>query len=164
MTRDPTPYYAAVLKENYNKVQSLRPGATAPDFTLKDEHGRQVSLSSLKGKVVYLDFWGVYCGPCMAEINDHTAQLHEKYKDKNVVFVNICVDASDAEWKNTLFKSQLKGVNLLTQFSDPICSTYNIAGIPHYFLIDQAGRIVDNNAPRPSQGNTLTDALDKLMK
>lgn len=164
MTRDPTPYYAAVLKENYNKVQSLRPGAAAPDFTLKDEHGRQVALSSLKGKVVYLDFWGVYCGPCMAEIKDHTAQLHEKYKDKNVVFVNICVDASENEWKKTLVESQLKGVNLLTQFSDPICSTYNIAGVPHYYLIDQAGRIVDNNAPRPSQGNTLTDALDKLMK
>jgi len=164
LTKDPTPFYAAALKENYNKLQSLKPGAAAPDFTLKDEHGRQVSLSSLKGKVIYLDFWGVYCGPCMAEINDYTTQLHEKYKDKNVVFVNICVDASEKEWKNTLVKSQLNGVNLLTQFSDPLCSTYNISGIPHYYLIDQTGRIVDNNAPRPSQGNTLTDAVDKLIK
>jgi peroxiredoxin len=164
MTRDPAPYYAAALKENYGKLQSLKPGAGAPDFTLKDDHGRQVSLSSLRGKVIYLDFWGVYCGPCMAEINDHTARLHERYKDKNVVFVNICVDASEKEWKNTLVKTQLKGVNLITQFSGPVCSTYNISGIPHYYLIDQAGRIVDNNAPRPSQGNTLTDALDKMIK
>ena len=72
--------------------------------------------------------------------------------------------ASEKEWKNTLVKTQLKGVNLITQFSDPVCSTYNISAIPHYYLIDQTGKIVDNNAPRPSQGNTLTDALDKLIK
>jgi hypothetical protein len=81
-----------------------------------------------------------------------------------VAFVNICVDASEKEWKNTLAKSQLTGVNLSTELASPVCSTYNISGIPHYYLIDQSGRIVDNNAPRPSQGTVLTDAMDKLMK
>jgi peroxiredoxin len=164
LTKDIKPYYADTLKKFYTNMQRVRPGVPAPGFTLTDEKGGSVSLNDLKGKYIFVDFWGVGCGPCISEIKNNIPALHERYKDKNIVFVNICVDANAADWKKSLGELQLKGINLIAEgwADNPVCKAYNIAGIPHYFIIDAAGKIVDNNAPRPWMG-TLNSELDKLL-
>src|SRR5690242_3539579 len=82
-----TPLFRDTLEQFYKNIQRLRPGKQAPAFSLKDDKGKTVSLNDLKGKVVYIDFWGKYCGPCRSDIEKYIPKLHEKYKDKNVVFV-----------------------------------------------------------------------------
>jgi peroxiredoxin len=144
----------------------LRPGKEAPAFSLRDKEGRTVSLSDFKGKVVYLDFWGVYCGPCISDIKNTIPKVHEKYKGKDVVFINICVDVEEAEWKEKLSKLPLDGINLLAAgwTKNPVCQAYDIKGIPHYVLIDQEGKIVDNNGPSPQVLlSSQTNLLDKLL-
>ncbi|MFD2866373.1 TlpA family protein disulfide reductase [Mucilaginibacter antarcticus] len=159
-----TTFYADTLKTYYSNVQRLKPGGPAPQFTLKDENGKTVTLDSFKGKTVYIDFWGVYCGPCIYDITNNVPALHEKYKDKNIMFINICVDVNEKEWKESLKKLNLHGVNLLAEgwTKNPVNKAYGISAIPHYYLIDTEGKIVNNNANGP--GEELYRDLDKLIK
>jgi peroxiredoxin len=161
-----TPKYADTLKQFFVNIQRLKPGVPAPGFTLKDDNGKQVSLAQLKGKVVYIDFWGVGCGPCVYDIKNEVPGLHEKYKDKNIVFVNVCVDSNESTWKENLKKLNLSGVNLIAEgwTKNPMCQNYNVNGIPHYFLIDTEGKIVDNNSPHPGDKQMLYSKIDKLLK
>ncbi len=160
-----TAFYADTLKAYYSNIQRLKPGSPAPLFNLKDENGKMVSLASFKGKAVYIDFWGVGCGPCIYDITNNVPALHEKYKDKDIVFINICVDSDEKEWKASLKKLNLNGVNLLAQgwTKNPTVSAYNITGIPHYYLLNNEGKIVNNNCERPSDDG-LHEQLDKLLK
>ncbi len=157
--------YADTLAVFYKNVLTLKPGNMAPDFTLINNEGKTVSLKDLRGKVVYIDFWGVGCGPCINDIKNAVPQFHEKYKDKNIEFVNICVDVKADTWKYNLASLKLGGINLLAEgwTNNPVCKKYNVNGIPHYYIIGADGKIVDNNSPRPSDGEQLYAKLDKLL-
>ena len=100
----------------------------------------------------------------MYDIKNNVPALHERYKGRNIVFLNICVDTNEKDWKENLEKLQLKGTNLIAQgwVSNPVCKAYGINGIPHYYIIDASGKIVDNNSPRPSD-ERLNSMLDKLL-
>lgn len=166
ITQVKSPRYADTLKQFFQNMKRLKPGMPAPGFSLKDENGRMVSLSQFKGKTVYIDFWGVNCSPCLYDIKNSIPALHEKYKDKNVVFLNICVDSNEPTWKNSLKELNLHGTNLIATgwTQHPAVKAYNITGIPHYVLIDANGNIADNNSPRPGQGQQLYSVLDKLVR
>jgi len=162
-----TPMFREPLEQYYASVQRLKPGAPAPAFTLKNSIGKNVSLSDLKGKVVYIDFWGVGCGPCIYDIKNYSQKIHERYKDKEVVFVSICVDVKEKEWKENITKLKLEGINLIAEgwTTHPVCKDYDVTSIPHYILIDQKGNIVNNNAGR--MGEILGEhenQIDKLLK
>ncbi|MFD2146046.1 TlpA family protein disulfide reductase [Mucilaginibacter antarcticus] len=159
-----TPFFADTLATYYDNVKRLKPGSPAPMFNLKDENGKMVSLSAFKGKTVYIDFWGVGCGPCIYAIKNYVPQLHEKYKDKNIVFINICVDSDEATWKRSLADLNLHGINLIAEgwTKNATNIAYNINAIPHYYLIDGEGKIVNNNANGPGKG--VYPDLDKLIK
>ncbi|UAY55568.1 TlpA family protein disulfide reductase [Arachidicoccus terrestris] len=141
-------YKNEILKV-YNDTKKYVPGKPAPDFTLKDEHGKAVSLADFKGKVVLLDFWGVHCGPCIADFHGAVPKIHEKYKGKNVVFINICVEDTEESWKAAIKKYKIEGVNVFAKgWSDnPVCRAYGIEAIPHYILIDKDGNFADFNCP-----------------
>ncbi|WP_295128367.1 TlpA disulfide reductase family protein [uncultured Chitinophaga sp.] len=149
----------------HKRVIKLTPGKPAPDFLLKDASGKMVSLKSLRGKVIYLDFWGVNCGPCIYDIENKVPALHAKYKGKNVLFVNVCVDSNEQEWKKSLKELKLDGINLIAEgwTKHPVCQAYGVNGIPHYVLIDEYGIIIDNNAPRAAEENEIAAALDKAL-
>ncbi|MDB5150854.1 MAG: Redoxin [Mucilaginibacter sp.] len=166
ITKVKTPRYADSLKQFYTAIQQLKPGNPAPEFSLKNDKGEVVSLKSLRGKVVYIDFWGVGCGPCIYEIKNTTATLHERYKDKKVVFLNVCVDSDEKTWKSNLASLNVPGINLIAEgwARNPVCQKYNVTGIPHYITIGADGNIVNNNSPRPSEAQTLIAELDKALK
>ncbi|WP_300597503.1 TlpA disulfide reductase family protein [Niabella sp.] len=139
-----------ILQQGYAAAATLKPGKMAPAFTLKSASGSNISLADLKGKVVYLDFWGVGCGPCIYDIEKYSQKLHLKYKGKDLVFVAVCVDANEKEWKETLKKYKIEDqVNLIAEGWEqhPAVKAYNVTGIPHYYVIGKDGTIVENNAP-----------------
>jgi peroxiredoxin len=164
-----TPYLKDTLQKYYTASKRFKPGNSVPEFSLKNDKGKMVSLNDFKGKVVYIDFWGVNCSPCIYDIKNHVPALHKKYKDKDVVFINICVDAEEKEWKKALAKYQLDGINVIAEgwTTNPVCKAYNVNGIPHYILMDKNGKIANNNAPR---ANELLNAepdknqIDLLLK
>lgn len=125
-----------------------------------------VSLNNYKGKVVYIDFWGVNCSPCVGDIKYYVPQLHEHYHNKDVIFLNICIDVDEKLWKKAISKYNLGGVNLLTEggFKNKACKTYNVNAVPQYILIDRSGKIAEPNAPRPYEKDRLYSSIDKLLE
>jgi thiol-disulfide isomerase/thioredoxin len=165
------------MQQRPEQAQTARPvreertevaaGALAPAFTYKDVNGNSVSLSDFKGKVVYIDIWATWCGPCRAEI-PHLKRLKESYKNnKDLVIIGISTDAiRDIEkWKDFVATNELGGIQLhgRTDNDDDIAKLYGVRGIPHFVLIDKQGKIVSGKAPRPSS-DELVPMIEKLLK
>ena len=140
--------YQDALNKTLDKLLEFGRGDEAADFTAKDITGNPVKLSSLKGKVLYVDIWATWCGPCMAEM-PHFEALKEKYKDDPAVaFVSLSIDADDKAWKKSVETRKAEGYQWLISRSK--LDTYNITGIPRTLLIDKGFKIADLNAALPS--------------
>lgn len=167
MTDCKTPEFKQQLTKHYTSLKNLSPGQPAPGFSLKDTNGKTVSLTDLRGKFVYIDFWGVYCGPCRIDILNYGAEVHNKYKEKNVVFVNICVDETELPWKKAIADLKLTGINLIADvpYTSKIEKDYNINAIPRYVLIGKNGNIITSNAPGLWElADATENILDKNLK
>lgn len=138
-------------------VAEFKKGSPAFNFAYEDLAGKKVSMADLKGKVVLVDVWATWCGPCKVEI-PHLKTLEEEFKGKNVEFVSISVDVEkDKEkWKNMIAKDQLGGTQLFASGWSDITKYYDITGIPRFMVFDQDGKIVTANAPRPSEPELKT--------
>lgn len=141
------------LDKKYKRFSHLAAGAMAKDFALADTSGKTISLSSLKGKVVYIDFWASWCGPCRKEM-PHSRALMEKLKDEPVTFLFVSIDEKPDAWRKAMAQEKLPGIHLLDNrgWSSPILGDYNFHSIPHYVLIDKDGKMVSPDAERPSGG------------
>ena len=122
------------------------------------------SLADFKGKLVYIDVWASWCKPCVGEI-PHLKELEAKFHGKNIEFVSISIDEDKEAWKSAVKAHDLKGVQLIADnaFKSQFISDYDINQIPTFLLIDKNGKIVDPNAPRPSDPQ-LVEVLEKLLK
>lgn len=177
----------AVNQVNYQKYltllasfENLRPGAPAPTLQLPDIQGNTRALEEMTGKVVYLDFWGTWCYPCLQEM-PHSLQLQKKFEGKAVEFVFVALEygAEDIErWKKFVLgeealsyapfleKMAWPGVHLLSekQFNNPALKPWLINYAPTYVLIDKTGSIVRGRAPRPSDPEIETLLTDLLSE
>lgn len=157
--------YTEMLEEQYLKSQLTAPGAVAPDFTLKDEKGKEYTLSDFRGKVVYLDFWSMGCGPCMYEFKNYAPRLKEHYRGKDVVFLNIMAFTKNkAYWKKMIEEYRIGGVNVMDTQNDEVCKAYHATSFPTYILIGKDGKIIKYNAYRPSQEDQLRELIDEALK
>jgi len=117
----------------------------APQINTQDLNGRDFSLENLKGKYVFMHFWGTWCGPCKA---DHPAlkNVYEQYKNKNIEFVGVASDASPEIVKNYLSKEKMSWTNLFVSNKDrekeTIVNEYGINWYPTYVLINPAGEVI----------------------
>ncbi len=152
------PDIRGVVEAEYNKLLALTPGNPAPDFTLTDINGETVSLSDFRGKVVYLDFWASWCGPCMREV-PHAKELKKRMADQNdLVFLYVSIDTDEQAWRNTVAEHQMQGVHLnVSGAREGAPVLYNVKGVPTFFIIGRDGMIYDNRPPRPS--NPLVDEV-----
>lgn len=159
----PQSAYLPILQHAYAASIKLMPGNPAPDFSYPGVDGKLVSLSDFRGKVVYLDFWASWCGPCRAEI-PAAKKLEEEFRNKDVVFLAVSIDESEKAWKKLIKEQALPGIHLLStgNFDAEAAKLYNVKGIPRYFIIDKDGKIVDSDAARPSSG--AKESLEKLLK
>ena len=149
-----------------SKLGSLSKGAKAPAFKLPDNTGKEVSLSNFSGKVVYLDLWASWCGPCLAEM-PYLQKLRKKYANKDVAIVAISIDTDSAKWQKKIKELKLDGVQLIDKIgsqNSKIAKDYKVNGVPHYVLIDKSGRIASAYAPIPSSVEAIEQAIDLLLK
>ncbi|HMK05685.1 MAG TPA: TlpA disulfide reductase family protein [Ferruginibacter sp.] len=156
-----TAEYKNALNKSLAVLLKFGKGDIAVDFTTTDMNGKQVSLSSLKGKVIYVDLWATWCGPCMEEM-PHYETLKEKYKNNpGIAFVSLSIDDNTTLWKASIEKRKATGHQWLINRNK--LGAYNIVSIPRVLLIDKNFKVVDMNAPNPSS-KKLPALLDELLR
>ncbi|MEW5844997.1 MAG: TlpA disulfide reductase family protein [Bacteroidota bacterium] len=146
-----TPVYKQEVQSVYQEKMKIAPGNDAPAFTYNDINGKSVSLTDFRGKLVYIDFWATWCGPCRGEI-PHLDKLEKDYKGKKIVFVKISLDDDMEAWRKMVAEKKLGGVQLHAEgaWSSEAAKNYQIKGIPTFVLIGADGKIISPSAPRPS--------------
>jgi len=151
------------IEEVRDKVKKYAKGAIAPAFSFPDMNGKMVSLSDFKGKIVYLDVWASWCGPCRREI-PAAKELEKQMHGKDVVFLCVSVDGDEAAWKKIVKEKELTGVHIHSKgdFESEMAKLYNIRSIPSYMIIDRNGKIWKMGAERPS--GKAKEALEEALK
>lgn len=154
------------LKNIISKVAENNKGQTAIDFRFPDITGKEVALSDFKGKVVYVDVWATWCGPCIKEI-PALKKLEEEYHGKDIVFMSVSTDdvKDKQKWLDFIKNRELKGVQLFAgdKKSEDLMKPYKITGIPRFILVGKDGKLVSADAPRPSSSE-IKVLLDATLK
>ena len=152
-----------VLRQDPRQTGGLKKGEAAPDFRLQEASGKVVTLQDFRGKVVYLDFWGSWCRPCLAEA-PAAAQLKKQFLGRDILFVYISNETYFDGWLKTIEKYALaspNSVHLLDPEGKHAIRAYNVQGYPTYMIISRSGQVVNGMAPRPSDGRKTVAALER---
>jgi peroxiredoxin len=147
-------------RQTASLVPLLEVGAMAPDFVTVDAGGKSVTLSDYRGKVVLLDFWATWCGPCIASM-PHMQTLAQRYKDQGLVVLGSGTEDAPAALKTWIRRNQEKYPDILFAYDaagrEPQSaskSKYGVRGLPTHFVIDRDGRVVGRSTGLPANGDT----------
>lgn len=168
-------------KENQQKVASTETDDTvnkeddlklhvndlAKDFTVKMINGEQIHLSGLKGKVVHLNFWATWCGPCLLEFYDIPGKIIEPFKNSDFVFIAISRGESEEKVRTKMLQLKQKGIdfNVGIDPNEEIWNEYATQSIPKNFLIDKNG-VIKYISTGNSDGSVdkLAEEIKKLLE
>lgn len=131
------------------KLVETKTGLPAFQFGYPDITGKKTTLADLKGKVVLVDMWATWCGPCRGE-EPHWEKLNEEFKGKPVAFVGVSVDQDKPKWEAYVNEKKLKGIQLHAGSDNELSNAYKVNSIPRYILIDKQGNLISADSPRPS--------------
>ena len=160
------PNYAPLLKYKKDMAEAkaqkerLAEGKVAPEFSFPTPDGKKnLGPQDFKGKILVLDFWASWCGPCRAEI-PHLKEAYKEYSDKGVAFFSVSIDKDNAAWKKAMKKENMARPQVCApKAGKDVMKQYQFSGIPYILVIDKEGRIVAKNL----RGKALTDKLAELV-
>jgi peroxiredoxin len=148
------------IKKDAEENEKFIVGVKAPDFTQADTNGVAVTLSSLRGKYVLVDFWASWCKPCRAQ-NPSMVRLYQKYKDKGFTILSVSLDSKREAWMKAIQADKLEWMNVsdLKFWKNDVAQQYKITHVPQNFLLDSQGVILGKNLNE----DDLNDVLEKEL-
>jgi len=138
------------LAQMVNTKRSLTIGAEAPEIALENPEGEVISLTSLRGKYVLLDFWAAWCRPCRAE-NPNIVNAYTKYQGENFEILQVSLDKTKEAWVGAIEQDGLPWLHIsdLKYWNSIVTKSYQIKAIPASYLIDPDGKIIGKNLRGP---------------
>ena len=156
-----------IVKERYNIMNSPAGktgiGAMAPELAFPDPEGKIRKLSDLRGKVVLIDFWASWCGPCRRE-SPNVRNVYQKYHDQGFEVFSVSLDRDGNSWKKAIKDDQLvwpNHVSDLKYWSSEAAAIYGVRSIPAMFLLDREGRIVAKDLRGAALENAVREMINK---
>jgi len=150
------------IQEAYRQYASTTNGTiSAPEITMKNPDGKILKLSDLRGKVVLIDFWASWCGPCRQE-NPNVVRLFKKYQNKGFTVFSVSLDEDINAWKSAIQKDGLiwpNHVSDLKGWQTSLVSTYGFDAIPFTVLLNKDGKVIGTNL----RGEQLEQKLEELF-
>ena len=152
----------------FAQKQGLEIGEKSPEIVLPSPEGKDVALSSLRNKVVLIDFWGTWCAPCVKE-QPELAKLYKKYKNANFKngkgfeIFGVSLDAKKSNWENGIKSLNINWIQVsdLKFWRSPVAKTYNIQELPYNLLLDGNGTILAKNLHGEELGKMITRFMQK---
>jgi peroxiredoxin len=153
----------ATLDKQMNKsVATSWVGKEAPDFSMPDVNGKEVKLSSFRGKYVLVDFWASWCGPCRSE-NPNLVNAFNQFKNKNFTVLGVSLDrpGQKDKWLQAINDDKLSWTNIsdLQSWNSPVVSLYGFDGIPFNVLLDPQGKVIAESLRGPALEGKLEEVL-----
>ena len=151
-------------KDNKGKVKSkmpIQPGTEVEEIAFPNPKGDTMRLSDYKGKVVLIDFWASWCGPCRKS-NPHVVNLYKKYKDQGFEVFSVSLDKNKSRWEAAIKQDNLTWdghVSDLKGWQSAAAAAYNVHSIPFTVLIDREGKVIGSKL----RGADLSAALEKVF-
>jgi thiol-disulfide isomerase/thioredoxin len=159
--------YIAVIKAQIAAQQQAAPGTLAigvevPDISLPSPEGKIIKLSSLRGKIVLLDFWASWCQPCRRE-NPTLVENYAKYHAKGFEIYQVSLDRTQSDWVNGIKQDQLNWTHVsdLKYWGSSVVPQFNIQGIPMNYLLDKEGRVIAGNLRGPALEEKLKEIFNE---
>jgi peroxiredoxin len=153
-----TSEYVVKLKEMIQEQKKTSVGVAAPDFTMNDPEGKPVQLSSLRGKVVMIDFWASWCAPCRQE-NPNVVKLYNQYHPKGFEIIGVSLDKDNENWVQAIKDDQLSWIHVsdLQYWKNAVARQYGVNSIPQTYLLDKDGKIIAKGLRSEQLGAKLAE-------
>lgn len=154
------PAVANSIQEIIDKEKSFMIGGKAPDFVQMTPDGEELHLSDLKGKVVLIDFWASWCGPCRRE-NPNVVRLYNEYKDKGFEIIGVSLDRKKDKWLQAIEQDELNWLHVsdLKGWKNEVAQMYSVSSIPYTVLLDREGKIIGKRL----RGTSLEKKLKEIF-
>jgi peroxiredoxin len=149
------------IGQKLEKTKHLAVGQPAPEIELPNPDGKNIKLSSLKGKIVLVDFWASWCKPCRI-VNPSVVKLYNKYKNKGFEILGVSLDRDKDAWLKAIEQDKLTWLHIsdLQFWQSKAAQTYQIQAIPATYLIDKEGKILAKDL----REKALEDKLEEVFK
>ena len=156
--------YIQPVKELVSQVDSLNiieVGSIAPDIILKNADGKEIKLSSLRGKYVLIDFWASWCRPCRGE-SANLVKMYKKYNKSGFEIYSVSLDEKKEDWVGAIKKDGLSAwthVSDLQYWNSAAAKQYKVTSIPYTLLLDKEGKII----AKELRGEELAKKLSEIF-